>query len=386
MLRRARLPLLTTLLLGLALAPSASAQATRTWVSGVGDDANPGSRTAPCKTFAGTISTTAEYGEINAIDSGPFGAVTITKSLTIDVASVHGGVLTSVGQTGVTVNAGADDTVVLRGLDIHGAPTPPAACNTGNGIRVISARSVRIEDTRISQEQRGVWVTPGAAADVLLNRVDLADNCLAGVVAEPGAAGSARVSVANSTITNSGTALSVGPRAEAWLGNTTIFGNALGLQALDGGAIYDWGDNRVAGNTDDGAATALLAAPPVPGPQGATGATGPTGAAGTPGADGAAGPIALQVLLASNKLKAKAGRSVKLRFVTTTAVAGTLFVMRSGKVVARVARRVGAGANTLAWNGRIGSRKAGAGRYTLLLNAVGAGGQRTTAQASLKLR
>ena len=196
------------------------------------------------------------------------------------------------------------------------------------------------------------------------------------------------MSIANATITNSGTALSVGPRAEAWLGNTTIFGNALGLQALDGGAIYDWGDNRIAGNTADGAPTALLA-PPVPGPQGVagpTGATGPAGAGGAPGADGATGPVALQLLLASNRLTAKAGRSVKLRFVNTTAVAGTLFVMRGGKVVARVARRVGAGANTLAWNGRIGSRKARAGRYKLLLNAVGAGGQRTTAQATLKLR
>ena len=42
----------------LASAP-AHAQATRTWVSGVGDDVNPCSRTAPCKTFAGAISKTA---------------------------------------------------------------------------------------------------------------------------------------------------------------------------------------------------------------------------------------------------------------------------------------------------------------------------------------
>ena len=56
----------------------AQAQATRTWVSGVGDDANPCSRTAPCKTFAGAISKTATNGEINAIDSGGFGAVTIS--------------------------------------------------------------------------------------------------------------------------------------------------------------------------------------------------------------------------------------------------------------------------------------------------------------------
>ena len=62
----------------------AAAQATRTWVSGVGDDANPCSRTAPCKTFAGAISKTAAGGEINALDPGGFGAVTITKSITID--------------------------------------------------------------------------------------------------------------------------------------------------------------------------------------------------------------------------------------------------------------------------------------------------------------
>src|SRR4051794_26872782 len=66
------------------LAPPASAQATRTWVSGVGDDVNPCSRTAPCKTWAGAISKTAVGGVINALDDGGFGAVTITKAITID--------------------------------------------------------------------------------------------------------------------------------------------------------------------------------------------------------------------------------------------------------------------------------------------------------------
>src|SRR6185295_16895979 len=68
----------------LAFASMTQAQATRTWVSGVGDDANPCSRTAPCKTFAGAISKTAVDGEIDALDPGGFGAVTITKSITID--------------------------------------------------------------------------------------------------------------------------------------------------------------------------------------------------------------------------------------------------------------------------------------------------------------
>src|SRR3954454_23907212 len=80
------------LLAAVALPATASAQATRTWVSGVGDDANPCSRTAPCKTWAGAISKTAAGGEINALDPGGFGALTITKSITID----GGGVLASV--------------------------------------------------------------------------------------------------------------------------------------------------------------------------------------------------------------------------------------------------------------------------------------------------
>ena len=67
-----------------ALALPAHAQATRTWVSGVGDDANPCSRTAPCKTFPGAISKTAPGGEIDALDPGGFGALTITKAITID--------------------------------------------------------------------------------------------------------------------------------------------------------------------------------------------------------------------------------------------------------------------------------------------------------------
>src|SRR5947208_5274299 len=100
----------------LSVAP-ASAQATRTWVSGVGDDANPCSRTAPCKTFAGAISKTAGGGEINCIDPGGFGGVTITKSITISCVNVEAGVLVS-GTPGITVSAGIADTVVLEGLDI----------------------------------------------------------------------------------------------------------------------------------------------------------------------------------------------------------------------------------------------------------------------------
>src|SRR6516165_5242434 len=91
---------------------TANAQASRTWVSGVGDDANPCSRTAPCKTFPGAISKTAAGGEINVLDPGGFGAVTITKSISIIAESVEAGVLVS-GTHAIIVSAGPNDVVVL---------------------------------------------------------------------------------------------------------------------------------------------------------------------------------------------------------------------------------------------------------------------------------
>src|SRR5205809_6481829 len=102
-----------------AFASMAQAQATRTWVSGVGDDANPCSRTAPCKTFAGAISKTAAHGEINVLDPGGFGAVTITKAITIDGDGTLAGILSSL-TNGIIVSAGANDVVIIRSVSING--------------------------------------------------------------------------------------------------------------------------------------------------------------------------------------------------------------------------------------------------------------------------
>src|SRR6516225_11101864 len=121
-MRKIKLPLSIsiTLLIICLLSSGAQAQATRTWVSGVGDDANPCSRTAPCKTFAGAISKTAPGGEIDALDPGGFGALTITKAITIDGG---GGQVASVlvsGTNGIAVAAGPTDVVTLRNLRING--------------------------------------------------------------------------------------------------------------------------------------------------------------------------------------------------------------------------------------------------------------------------
>jgi hypothetical protein len=116
------------------------AQATRTWVSGVGDDANPCSRTAPCKTFAGAISKTAPGGEINVLDPGGFGGVTITKAITISSTCFEAGVLVS-GTPGITVAAGPNDRVILEGLDIYGLGTGTNGVNFASGLVLIIRNS-----------------------------------------------------------------------------------------------------------------------------------------------------------------------------------------------------------------------------------------------------
>src|SRR5437899_1258907 len=126
-------------LIALALPASASAQASRTWVSGVGDDANPCSRTAPCKTFAGAISKTAGGGEINCLDPGGFGGVTITKSIAIKCQYTEGGVLVS-GTNAIVINAAVTDKVTLRGLDVNGIGI--GAQTSLSGVKVISAKTV----------------------------------------------------------------------------------------------------------------------------------------------------------------------------------------------------------------------------------------------------
>ncbi|HKP89359.1 MAG TPA: hypothetical protein VJT75_05235 [Thermoleophilaceae bacterium] len=167
----------------LALPSSASAQATRTWVSGVGDDANPCSRTAPCKTFAGAISKTANGGEINCLDPGGFGGVTITKSLTIKCHYTEGGVLVA-GTNAIVVNAAATDKVTLKGLDINGVGV--GARTSLTGIKVLSAKQVNIIDNEIYRFQAGVAQVPtSATTTVMLKGNHIHDNGI-GFINAPG--------------------------------------------------------------------------------------------------------------------------------------------------------------------------------------------------------
>jgi len=146
----------------------ANAQAVRTWVSGVGDDVNPCSRTAPCKTFAGAISKTAAGGEISVLDPGAFGALTITKAITLNGDGTLASILAS-GTNGIIVNAGAGDVVIIRSLSINGA------LGGLNGIRFLAGAHLRIENTTIYGFQRGVDVvhSGGGAGQLSMNDVSV---------------------------------------------------------------------------------------------------------------------------------------------------------------------------------------------------------------------
>jgi len=189
----------------IAFASAIHAQATRTWVSGVGDDANPCSRTAPCKTFAGAISKTATGGEINAIDPGGFGAVTITKSITIDGSSTQAGIL-ALNTNGIIVN-GPAVTVNLRNLSIDGANG-----TVGNGIRILQAGAVNIDNVNIMNfagtgtNGRGVTietVTSGVRVNISNSSIFNMENH--GIHAVP-TGGSVQLVVDNSRIENGGAA------------------------------------------------------------------------------------------------------------------------------------------------------------------------------------
>jgi hypothetical protein len=213
----------------LTLATPAFGQATRTWVSGVGDDANPCSRTAPCKTFAGAISKTATNGEINCLDSAGFGGVTITKSITIDCHTEHGGVL-ALNFNGVIVN-GVGAEVTLRGLYIQGA-----GGTSGNGIRIIAASQVNIDDCVMENfagttagNGSGISIgTSAANTRIYVTDSHVINNNNFGIHSNP-TAGNVVLFVDGSQISNGGsTGIQLRQLTTAFINNTQITGNAAG--------------------------------------------------------------------------------------------------------------------------------------------------------------
>jgi hypothetical protein len=288
---------LTAIALAFVSTAFVQAQATRTWVSGVGDDVNPCSRTAPCKTFAGAISKTAKGGQISILDPGGFGNLTITKSITVDGAGIIGSALNS-GVTGFSINitdpADTDATVILRNLQIDGAGVTKGV----NGIKIFAAKTVIIENVTVLNQsaraltderttagagnlfvnnfssynigQSHIVIIPGVSstvnavltnvrlvqspassglfvqrnANVLIRDSVISGNGGFGIAAEE-TSGAVDINVENTSITNNGTGVGIVSGAPIIrLSNTMVTGNSTGLS----GAIVSFGNNRIAGN------------------------------------------------------------------------------------------------------------------------------------------
>jgi hypothetical protein len=291
----------------LFVSSSANAQATRTWVSGVGDDVNPCSRTAPCKTFAGAISKTAINGEINCIDNGGFGAVTITKSITIDCGGVFGSILNA-GSNGVIISfdafAAADvrKSVRLRNLTLNGANTgligvrilgnatgalgsevfiesliidgnfggtargisdertgagelsvsDTIVRNSGaTGIAIVTGgarNDVTISNVRVQNSNFGIAISSGAK--VMVSDSVFSGNTQAGISSDAGG----EMNVVDSVSSSNG--LGVQASGTIRLSNTDIAFNSTGIS----GTPLSFGNNRISGNTAAGTTPTLIGA------------------------------------------------------------------------------------------------------------------------------
>ncbi|HEX8176242.1 MAG TPA: hypothetical protein VF543_14085 [Pyrinomonadaceae bacterium] len=305
--------LLVSVAFTLAITSIAQAQATRTWVSGVGDDVNPCSRTAPCKTWAGAISKTAAGGEINALDPGGFGTLTITKSITVDGTQGQGfgSTLNSGGINGFVINdslAASPRTinVTLRNLSIDGAGSTLGL----NGIRFISGRTLNVENVQIfNQSNNGIDVdlSGGVASDrsrVYLRDVDIHNVTGIGVRMQASAAylgvymqnvrvkrAATGVSVGNNSfatikdsmfsglttgvlmvnnasgapvalldgvdMSENTTGLSAGTGTKAILTRSNITVCTTGISAL-GGTVQSSGNNTILGNSSDGLVPTII--------------------------------------------------------------------------------------------------------------------------------
>lgn len=298
--------LLALVVLTLGISSIANAQATRTWVSGVGDDANPCSRTAPCKTFAGAISKTAAGGEISALDPAGFGALTVTKAITVNGDGTLAGIL-SAGVSGIIVNAGANDVVYIRNLSINGAGTGL------NGIRWIAGKALHVENCNIygignnsAGNGHGIFVNLTATAGGLFVKDTNIKTCavsgitvqtsvgfVAGVLDNVRLEGlptglvignNAFVSVRNSlinlatstgvSITGSGTptgsfdnvmlnnnptAINIGGTGIMNLSNSTLENNTTAIvSAAPQANLRSSGNNRLLGNVSDGATMTVI--------------------------------------------------------------------------------------------------------------------------------
>jgi hypothetical protein len=238
---RTTLAFVGCMILGSSLA---FAQSTRTWVSGVGDDANPCSRTAPCRTFAGAISKTATGGEISVLDPGSYGTVTITKPITISGVGEQASILSS-GTNGIIINittlptAPQTNTVTLRNLQINGAGTTLGL----TAVHVFGATTVILDHVNIFGFSTNGVLTEGTS------KVSITDSVffnISGIALH--SQGSSTLTVENSQMNGNNIAVQADLGSQIRLANNGVYDNKTGFACGTGGTLVSAGNNRKAGN------------------------------------------------------------------------------------------------------------------------------------------
>jgi hypothetical protein len=278
----------------LVLSSTALAQATRTWVSGTGNDVNPCSRTAPCKTFAGAYLKTAAGGIISVLDPGGYGGLTIGKSLTVDGGGIEGSGLVGTSP-GITVN-GAGIDVTIRNISLYGVTSATY------GIRVLAASKVTVENVTIQSFNTGIDVNAVTQVNVkntLISRsvnygvyfrqgkgsfdnvhfensgidglrvgsggvVTVRNSVVAGsgnIAFSATEASTAKLMVEDCTVTNNAWGIGASMGAAVWVSATTVTHQTTQGLWTDGGTatLVSFGNNRLANNLTPGAFTSTIA-------------------------------------------------------------------------------------------------------------------------------
>ena len=232
------------------ISSGAFAQATRTWVSGVGDDVNPCSRTAPCKTFAGAISKTAAGGEISVLDPGGFGGVTATKSITLNGTGTLAGIL-SAGTFGVQVNDSASGSpgtavVIIRDISINGAGTGTF------GVRVISGKTVMVDhcwiygvNSAAAGQGRGIDVAVSGTVNLkVINSV--IENVTEDGIHLNSTAGQVNAMINNTEIMNcGGDGIEAASNVRAAVSNSRLFLDGNGIRTTGGNDVFNIDDTFI---------------------------------------------------------------------------------------------------------------------------------------------
>jgi hypothetical protein len=234
-----RLEFIPVLLLSVLTLAFPAWGAPRTFVSGFGSDANDCSAvTTPCRYFPTALSRTDAGGELIVLDSAAYFNVTITKSVSIIAPpGVYAGIKVSSGSA-ITINAGANDIVTLRGLTLKGFS------NAISGIQGNTVGTLIVEGCSISGFNCGflcgngiTFVAPNS--NLIVINSDISSNHYGlGIY---NTTGSVKASIDHVHSENNGTAFDIFPSSSGTaitnITNSVASNNSAGFSNADNGGV-----------------------------------------------------------------------------------------------------------------------------------------------------